>query len=144
MRGFTVLEMLVVLALAAMLAGFSVLDHQAMRPALDLRMGARQVALDLRLARRRAVAENVTYRVVFATGAGAYQQQRKTASAYVDDGVAIALPRGVQIVDCNATGNGISFKPRGNAATFGTVIIGNRSGEQRRIIVDIAGQVRVQ
>lgn len=143
-RGFSLLEVLVVLALVAILARFSVLNHQAMRPAFDLRMAARQVVLDLRVARMRAVAENVTRRVVFPTGADSYQHQRKAGGVYVDDGAAVRLPPGILISDCNATGNGIGFKPRGNAATFGTVIVRNRNGDERRVIVDIAGQARVQ
>jgi Tfp pilus assembly protein FimT len=140
----SVLELLVVLALMAILAGFAVLDHQAMRPGLDLRMAARQVVLDLRVARMRAVAEHVTRRVVFPAGTATYQPQRKNGSGYVDDGIAVRLPRGIVISDCNATGSGIGFKARGNAATFGTVVLGNSRGETRRVIVDIAGQVRAQ
>jgi prepilin-type N-terminal cleavage/methylation domain-containing protein len=143
-RGMSLLEVLVVLALIAILGGMSVLSHQAMRPALDLRIAARQVVMDLRAARMRAVAENVIHRVVFPSGAVSYQPQRKSGSGYVNDGTAVPLPRGILISECNATDHGISFKPRGNAATFGTVVIRNGNGDERRIIVDIAGQVRVQ
>jgi prepilin-type N-terminal cleavage/methylation domain-containing protein len=143
-RGISLLELLVVLALLSVLAGFAVLNHQAMRPGIDLRLAARQVVMDLRLARVRAVAENVSHRIVFPIGAGAYQHQRKAGASYADDGPAVPLPGGIRIADCNATGSGISFKPRGNAATFGTVILHNRVGEERRVIVDIAGQTRVQ
>ena len=48
--------------------------------------------------------------------------------AIADDGAAVRLPRGILISDCTATENGISFKPRGNAATFGTVILRNGNG----------------
>ena len=143
-KGTSLLELLVVLALTAIVAGIGALSHQAMRPALDLRSAARQVVTDLRAARMRAVAENTSRRVVFPSGATGYQPQRKIGNAYVDDGVAVSLPRGILISDCTATGNGISFKPRGNAATFGTVSIRNSNGDERSIIVDIAGQVRVQ
>ncbi len=143
-RGFSLLEALVVLALLSLLTGFSVLNHQAMRPGLDLRMAARQVVLDLRVARLHAVADNSSHRIVFPSGAGGYQQQRKRGSVYVDDGVAVRLPPGILISECTAADNGISFKPRGNAAVFGTVVLRNGNGTERRIIVDIAGQVRVQ
>src|SRR5579862_4078201 len=143
-RGMSLLEVLVVLAVIAILAGFAVLDHQAMRPRLDLRTAARQVVLDLRVARMRAIAENVNHRVVFPTGAGGYQHQRKSGGGYADDGVVVSLPRGIVIGDCTAPENGISFKPRGNAATFGTVTLRNRTGDEQRVVVDIAGQARVQ
>lgn len=140
----SLLEVLVGLALMAVLAGVSVLHHQAMRPALDLRVAARQVVLDLRLARMRAITENVSRRVVFPNGADGYQHQRKSGGFYVDDGVVVRLPHGILISDCTATENGISFKPRGNAASFGTVTLRNRNGEAQQVVVDIAGQARVQ
>ena len=143
-NGMSLLEVLVVLALIAIVGAASVLAHQAMRPALDLQIATRQVVMDLRVARMRAVADNASHRVVFPSGASAYQPQRKTGNAYVDDGMPVALPNGIRIAGCTATDGGISFKPRGNAATFGTVVMRNGKGDVRRVIVDIAGQVRVQ
>jgi len=143
-RGLSLLEVLVATALIAILAGFATLNHQAMRPRLDLRMAARQVVLDLRLARLRAIAENVNHRVIFLAGAANYQPQRKSGGAYADDGIPVSLPLGVLISGCTAPDNGISFKPRGNAASFGTVTLRNRDGDEQRVVVDIAGQVRVQ
>jgi prepilin-type N-terminal cleavage/methylation domain-containing protein len=142
--GMSLLEVLMVLALIAILAGTSVLHHQAMRPGLDLSIAARQVVMDLKVARMRAVAENVNHRIVFPSGAERYQHQRKNGTAYVDDGPSVPLPRGIIVGDCTAADNGISFRPRGNAAAFGTVTIRNARGDARHIVVDIAGQVRVQ
>ena len=107
-------------------------------------MAARQVVLDLRVARMRAIAENVNRRVVFPSGAEGYQHQRKSGAVYVDDGVIVRLPRGILIRDCTATEHGIGFKPRGNAASFGTVTLRNRNGDEAQVVVDIAGQARVQ
>jgi prepilin-type N-terminal cleavage/methylation domain-containing protein len=143
-QGFSLLELVVVLSLASILAGIGVLSHQAMRPALDLSAAARQVVMDLKVTRMRAAAENVNHRIVFSAGAETYQVQRKAGSGYANIGVPVPLPRGIVVVDCNANGGAIGFRPRGNAATFGTVTIGNEKGDVRLVIVDIAGQVRVQ
>jgi prepilin-type N-terminal cleavage/methylation domain-containing protein len=143
-RGFSLLELVIVLSLASILAGIGVLSHRAMRPALDLSAAARQVVMGLKVARMRAAAENVNHRIVFSAGAGSYQAQRKGGSGYANIGAPIPLPRGIVVVDCNANGSAIGFRPRGNAATFGTVTIGNDQGDVRLVIVDIAGQVRVQ
>lgn len=142
--GFSLLELIITLSLASILAGISVLSHRALRPSLDLGTATRQVVMDLKVARMRAVSSNVNHRVVFREGGNTYQSQYKNGSGYLDDGVGIALPRGIVIAACTAKDAAISFRPRGNASSFGTVIIRNANGDVRHIIVDIAGQVRAE
>jgi len=142
-RGFTILELIVVLALTSILAGMSALAYQAMRPALNLSMAARQVVMDLKVARVRAVTEHVTRRVRFAAGGDAYQHQRQAGSAYSDDGAPVHLPPGIVVRDCTAADDAVSFRSRGNAGSFGTITLQNAAGGARAIVVDIAGQVRM-
>jgi len=142
--GFSVLELIVVLSLAAILAAFGVLSHQAMQPEINLSMAARQVVMDLKVTRLRAVARNVNHRILFPAGNSSYRLQHKSGSTYSDDGNPVPLPRGIVIASCTATASAIGFKPRGNAATFGTVTLQNGKGDARRVVVDIAGEVRVQ
>jgi prepilin-type N-terminal cleavage/methylation domain-containing protein len=142
--GFSLLELIIALSLASILAGLSVLSHRALRPSLDLSAATRQVVMDLKVARMRAVSSNVNHRVVFRQGDDTYQSQYKNGSGYLDDGVAVALPSGIVIAACTAKDAAISFRPRGNASTFGTVTIRNSNGDVRHVIVDIAGQVRTE
>jgi prepilin-type N-terminal cleavage/methylation domain-containing protein len=143
-RGLSILELLVVLALTSILAGISVLSHQALRPRLNLATAVRQVVMDLHVTRIRAVARNTNHRIVFPQGTASYQLQRRGGSTYDDDGPPVALPSGITVLDCTASNDAISYRPRGNAATFGTVTLQNAKGDVRKVIVDIAGQVRVQ
>jgi prepilin-type N-terminal cleavage/methylation domain-containing protein len=143
-RGFSILELVVTLSLASILAGISVLSHNALRPRLNLGMATRQVVMDLQLTRMRAVAHNANQRIVFPDGGSGYQRQRQTGSTYGDDGAAVALPPGITVLDCTAGNSTITFRPRGNASSFGTVTLANTTGDVRRVVVDIAGQVRVQ
>ena len=53
-------------------------------------------------------------------------------------------PTACIVVDCTAAGDGVGFRPRGYAITFGTITLRNASGDERRVIVDIAGRMRVQ
>lgn len=142
-RGFSLLECVTAMSIAALLGGISILGHQAIRPRLDLSQGARQVMMDLKVARMRAVTDHVNYRVVFADGDAAYQLQRRAGSVYSDHGAPVTLPRGVTIADCNAQNHSITFVPRGNAGSFGTITLRNVQGEMRYVSVNIAGQVRV-
>src|SRR5690242_11873429 len=91
-HGFSLLELLVVLALASVLAGIGALNHQAMQPGLRLKTAARQVVMELKVARMQAVARNVNHRVVFPSGGTSYQRQRKTGNVYIDDGMPVPLP----------------------------------------------------
>jgi len=143
-RGISLVEMIVVLAVVTLLAGIAVLNHQALRARLALSMAARQVMMDLKQARMRAVAEHVNYRLVFAAGGVSYRRQRKARSGYEDDVGPTPLPPGIVIVDCTAPSDAISFVPRGSAGSFGTVTVRNDRGEVQSVTVNIAGQVRVQ
>ena len=143
-KGLTILELTVTLALAAALAGVGVLGHQALRPGLNLMMASRQVVMDLQSTRLRAVARNSDERVVFFIGGTSYRLQEHVGSTYNDQGNPITLPAGIIIQECTARGAAISFRPRGSASVFGTVTLQNARGEVRSVVVDIAGQVRVQ
>jgi prepilin-type N-terminal cleavage/methylation domain-containing protein len=142
-KGLSLVELIIVLSLVSILAGLGVLAHQALRPQLNLSMAARQLMMDLKMVRMRAVADHVNYRVVFPGGSASYRTQRKATSGYQDEGRPVSLPPGVLIADCTARDEAISFVARGNAGSFGTVTIRNEKGEVRHVSVNIAGQMRV-
>jgi hypothetical protein len=106
---------------------------------------ARQVVMDLKVARGRAIIGGAAHRLHFAVPGGSYQLERqRPGGAYAAISPRTLLPDGVRVVDCTASGDGIGFRPRGHAITFGTVTLRNGSGDERRVIVDIAGRMRVQ
>ena len=142
--GFSVLELMLALCLAMILAGISVISHRALRPSLDLSAAVRQIVLDLRLTRMRAITDHDSHRIVFSDGAPEYRLQHRDGRAYRDDGAPVRLPGGVVVSDCSALDNAVGFGPRGSAGTFGTITVRNTIGEARQVIVDITGDIRVQ
>lgn len=140
--GLSLLELLVALCIAAILAGMSVLNQRALRPSLDLAQATRQVLLDLRLARMLAVTSHSSRRIVFVAGAGTYQPQHRDGDGFQDDGPPVLLPAGIVVADCSGSDHAIGFGPRGSAATFGTITVENSKGEMRHVVVDIAGDIR--
>ncbi|MCX8071323.1 MAG: GspH/FimT family pseudopilin [Candidatus Binatia bacterium] len=142
--GFTLMEFVATLALLGVTGSFALSHWAQWRERMALRTAARQVMLDLFSIRLRAAATNRSHRIVFSPGSTTYQKQWRPLSTYTNLGGAVALPAGVRVVSCNASGQAIAFKPRGNAATFGTVVLRNGFGEEKHIIVDIAGRVRLQ
>lgn len=143
-QGLTYVELVVALGIAGVVVGTAAFGYQSAAQDLRLNQAARVVMLDLTTMRARALAENNGQRLVFTPERNTYQPQRQTSKGYQDLGAAIALPAGIVLSDCTAAGSAVTFRPRGNASTFGTVILRNVLGRERRVIVDIAGRVRVQ
>jgi prepilin-type N-terminal cleavage/methylation domain-containing protein len=143
-RGVTLLELIVAIAIAATLAGIGVLAYARMVDDLRLNQAARQIFLDLTATRARALADNVGRRLVFESDRDVYQPQQQVGTDYRDDGTCIVLPPGIDLAECTASGSAVAFRPRGNAGTFGTITIRNRVNRERRIVIDIAGRIRVE
>lgn len=144
-HGLTLLELLIALAVIAVLGGIALPDAQRQLDGWRLAAAARQVVMDLKLARAAAIAGGATHRVRFAIPGTAYQHERRRAtSGYERVGDPVDLPEGIGVVACTAIGDSIAFRPRGFAATFGTLTLRNRRGDQRRVVVDIAGRLRVR
>lgn len=144
-RGFTLLELLVALGLVAVLTGTAVLGYRRMVAGWRLNAAARQVVMDLKLARARAILDSTTHRVHFRVPGSSYQHERQQPSGeYVAVGPPTALPSDIAVIGCSGAGSGISFRPRGHAAAFGTITLRNDGGDQRAVIVDIVGRTRVQ
>lgn len=144
-RGFTLLELLIAITLAGVLSAVAVPAVQRQVERWRLGAAARQVVMDLKVARGRAILDGATQRLRFAVPGASYQRERqRPGGAYAASGPATPLPDGVRVVDCTAAGDGIGFRPRGHAISFGTVTLRNASGDERQVVVDIAGRLRVR
>jgi Tfp pilus assembly protein FimT len=141
----TVLELTVVVSLILVLAGTALFGYRAALSTFRLNGAARQVVLDLKVTRLRAMAESVDRRLHLPDQSRVYQPQEKgPAGSYADDGPPTWLPEGIRVVNCSGAGSSISFRPAGYAGAFGTIILANSDGAERRVVVDIAGRMRVQ
>ena len=143
--GFTLLHLLIGLAVLGVLSATALLSYRHALSGWRLSAAARQVVMDLKLARARAILDSTSHRVHFAVPGSSYQHERlQPSGSYVAIGRATTLPGDVTIIGCTATGGGISFRPRGHAGAFGTVTLRNADGDQRAVVVDIVGRARVQ
>jgi prepilin-type N-terminal cleavage/methylation domain-containing protein len=141
---FTLFELLVVLALLAIVAGTATLFYPAILANWRLDAAARQVVLDLQRVRLQAIAEGVSHRLRFSLQVGTYRFQRRVKQTYEDDAPVASLPPGVTVAACSAVSSSITFHPRGHAGTFGTITLLGATGRQRQVIVDMVGRARIQ
>jgi Tfp pilus assembly protein FimT len=143
--GLSTLELLTVILIASILGGTAILGYGKMLADWRLNAAVRQIAMDLKVTRSRAIAENTGQRIRFDVPSSPYQRQRQGASSdYEDLGGPISLPDGIEATDCTARGSTVTFRPRGHASTFGAITLRNAEGTERRIIVDMAGRLRVE
>ena len=144
-RGLSLLEVLVALSVALLVAGAAIAQYGTMLSGWRLNAAARQVVMDLKLTRARAMTTETDHRLLFTEQTSGYQRQQKQPSGtYANDGPAIALPDGITVIGCTAVASSVTFRPRGHASTFGTITLTNADGGQRQIVVDIVGRMRVQ
>ena len=153
--GFSLLEVLVVLTLIGIMSGLAVFQLAPLVAGPRLSAGTRQVASDLQLVRMKAIAQNRRFRVTFRPDSNDYivekyegdTWQRQRLQGYSTLPVADAttpLPKGVNISDVNSGGD-VIFVPRGHIDAGMTLTLGSEhSSDTRRIILNLAGRVRIE
>lgn len=134
-RGFTLIEMIVVLAVLALVAGLVLTRGPQRSAALEMRAASAAVAQTLRLARSRAIAGNQPVPVQFDPRAAAFRLGSDPVRS---------LPRGFALAVTVAEGQGASilFLPDGSS-TGGKVALAG-GGRAAQVGVDwLTGRVSV-
>ncbi|MGH7774012.1 MAG: GspH/FimT family pseudopilin [Candidatus Binatia bacterium] len=131
--GFTLLELIVALAIFSILAAIALPNWSALLPTYRLKSSARQVQSELHRIKMQAVSENVSFRLVFSEGALDYTVQRASDALATKP-----LPEGIVITE---TGT-ISFSPRGTAGA-NRVRLQNVKGECTQVVVSPTGRIRI-
>lgn len=134
-RGFTLIEVVAVLAIAGCLAygGAAALGRLGAR--LDLRSGIWQVTSGLHQARFRAILSGEPVRVRFTTSGFVLERYDRGADSW-RAARAVLLPR--VVVQAN---NAPVFHPGGTVSGLATITVSNAQGSYR-ITVAITGRVR--
>lgn len=143
--GFTVLELIVAIAIAMIVLGIAVPSFMTWLPTLRLSSGARQVATDLQVARMKAISQNTRFRMSFVgsiPGATSYQIQKydDTAAAFVLESGPFSLPEGITV---SGLVGASEFQPRGTASASGETTLQNGNGENKKVRIAIVGRVTI-
>ena len=136
-RGITVVELLLGLALGAILAGAGALNAARLLATIRLPLGARQLASDMSLARATAVLRNTRARVTF---------DGDHYSVHFDAGepreMEVALQPGIHVASVPRSGS-VRFFPTGRADN-GTVVLARDWGGRRSVVVNQRGRIAVR
>jgi len=146
-KGFTLVEILVVVVIFAVLAKIAGSMFTNFRHNTNLREAAGALAEDMKLAKQRAVAENVNYTIIFDINSNNY-----TMNKYDSNGNMITPPIktvnlsdfgiGIVINSQNFTGNTVTFQPRGTCSA-GTIKLKNSINSELDIITTLMGKVTI-
>jgi type IV fimbrial biogenesis protein FimT len=156
-KGFTLVELLVALAIAGVLTGLALPSLKQWIEGIKVKQVARQIVTDLQLAKTRAVSEGIQYKVYFNTAAAKYYIQKgdlssgsttwttvgtvrelsNAANPYYARDVALSNNFPSSCPDC------VIFSPTGSASPAGKVTCSS-SGNSRHVYVILSGRIRVE
>ncbi len=153
--GFSVVELLVVLAIIATLAMITIPGFLAYIPDYRLNAAAQELLGDIQMAKLRAVKKGVVVSVGINAATDTY-------TIFVDDGVGAnygngaidageqtiktgTMPTGVDITGTTFTANAVQFNGRGLPYTWniGQINMQNRKNHTKTIVVTMAGSASV-
>ena len=149
-KGFTAMELVIVVAIVAILASIAVPNFIAYNTRARLRGAESNLVANFELARATAIRENGNVAVVFNANGLGYVVFEDFNSNWAQDGDErllrnITLPPGVSVnIPTTFPGDRMRFNSRGFPdGAFGTATLSNPEGN-RSVVVNIVGRVRRQ
>lgn len=152
-RGFTVVEMVVVIFIAAIISTFAVSTYGKYRQKVDLRNSARAISADCIFLKQKAMADCIHYKIVLDLENNSYKILKggiKGMASEYDEANAIVKnlnPEGRDIIfstdhPLNYPNAQIVFQPRGTVSA-GSLVLENGDGLHAKITSNLTGRVYV-
>jgi prepilin-type N-terminal cleavage/methylation domain-containing protein len=149
--GFSLIELLVAMALVAIVAAIAVPQFQRYATNADLKTAAREVASDFFNTRQQAlegtIGQDLVYRLTFDVGANSYTMESKEAAAATWNTVwtkSFASFGGISIYSINFSGGSVvNFQKRGTLSSWGNLILRNGRDSRATVSVNSTGRTYV-
>ena len=144
-KGFSLVEILTVIVIMSILLAIAPSMFTAFRQRTNLREATGALAEDMKLAKQRAVAENVNYTITFNVNNKSYEIQSPPncsgASCTYDVTKNLGnFGSGIVIDSQNFAGNTVTFQSRGTCSA-GTVTLRNSLNSTKAITTNLMGRV---
>jgi len=138
--GYTLIEVLTVIAIIAIVAGIILPNVVAWLPKYRLSSGAEEIQSTLQLARLGAIKENKSATVIFSTVTHTFWA--KIGDHTIKRG---EMPAGITIDSVTVPASQVKFNGRGLADTSpGNILVKNDQGATKTITVNIVGMATIQ
>lgn len=138
-RGFTLMELLVAVAIFSVVVAVAIPTWMILLPTYSLNSAARQIQSELHRIKMQAIAENVTFRLAFSDAADNYTVER-VAGTTTQQGTK-PLPEQIDVRNSITLG----FTSRGTASPGGggTIKLCNSRGAGTNVVLSSTGRVRI-
>jgi len=139
--GMTLIEILVTMALFAVLYAIAVPNLQAMRAPYALSSATYQIASHINMARQRAIARNKRHRIVFLSGSY-HIEKEASPSSFVNDSATFPMPDGVVIGSPSPSNP--TFNSRGMLAAAVSVTVSLTGVGTKTVTTNVLGHTTIQ
>ena len=145
-KGFSLIEMIVAVAIIGILTGIAIPVYIGMKPSIRLSGATRQIMGDLMWARMQAVSQNNEFKIFFLDNHQYTILDDDDNDGNIDAGESI-ITRNIQDkyrdVTFSSTANPI-FHPRGNASPADTHVTITNSSGTKTVAIAITGRVKIE
>jgi len=145
-KGFTLIEMMIVIAIIGILSAVSLYGWLGYQNNLNLRTAAGEVMADIASCKQRSVSEGINYCIQFTDGSPNYTINTSSCSAptQTQDKTLTSFGSGLIISNTNFTLDRVSFIPRGTlSSNTGRIVLTNSKNSTATITINITGRAYV-
>ena len=141
-KGFTLVELMITIALLAIVATIGGLNLHAYTLDRNLKSAAREIVSDFFVYRARAVSEGKTYRIAFDIDGNSYVIQPGSSTPVTRS--PLAFGSDIRIIAASfGAGRAVNFLARGTVSPFGNIELVNSRQSNAIIKVNITGRTYV-